>query len=107
VDEFLGRLTGLLKYIINRGGGKVSYSGLTAATAQCVETVRQGLGWMVVQGIIKIKKEAGDDITIAVGTSLKDPVGAACLWHEIQSLMAESSAYRKYFRNADKDSLFA
>jgi hypothetical protein len=105
-EAFLGRLAGLLKYAINRRGGKVTYTELEAATAQRAVTVRNGMEWLVAQGEISlIEKE--DELVVSIVTSLKDPAGASRLWTEIQSLMAETAAYRAHFKRADKETLFS
>ena len=104
-EAFLGRLAGLLKYAINRRGGKVTYSELEAATAQRAITVRNGVEWLVSQGEINIKAEKGDELVVFIGTSLKDPGVASQLWAETRSLLAETAAYRAHFKRADKDTL--
>jgi single-stranded-DNA-specific exonuclease len=105
-EAFLGRLAGLLKYAINQRGGKVPYSALETGTAQRAVTVRKGVEWLVAQGEIEIKMEGEDNLVVCFGDSLKDPAGAAHLWAEIKSLLAETAAYREYFKRADKDILF-
>ncbi len=105
-DNFIARLTGLLKYTITHRNGQVTYPQLATATAQRLVTVRKGLAWLVARGTIEIKQETDDEIWVAVGASIKDPAGAAQLWAEIQSLLAETAAYRAHFKRADKDTLF-
>jgi siroheme synthase (precorrin-2 oxidase/ferrochelatase) len=67
--------------------------------------VRAGLEWLVSQGEISLKVEKGDELIVSVGTSLKDPAVASRLWVEIQSLLAETAAYRAHFKRVDKDTL--
>jgi hypothetical protein len=104
-EAFLGRLAGLLKYAINHRNGRVTWSELTAATAQRHVTVRSGLGWLVSHGDFNIKVGTGEEMEVFVGTSTKDPGGASRVWSEIQSLLAETAAYRAHFKRADKDTL--
>jgi single-stranded-DNA-specific exonuclease len=105
LEAFLGRLAGLLKYAINHRNGKVTYAELEAATAQRAVTVRNGVEWLVAQGEISlIEKE--NELVVSVGASLKDSAGAARLLTEIQSLLAETAAYRVHFKQADKSTLF-
>jgi len=104
-EAFLSRLAGLLKYAINHRNGKVTYSELDAATAQRAVTVRNGVEWLVSQGEISLKADNGDELIVSVGTSLKNPAGASRLWAELQSLLAETAAYRTHFKRADKDTL--
>ncbi len=105
-DRFLGRLAGLLKYSINQRNGKVTYSELESATAQRAVTVRKGVSWLVSQGGIVVKLEQDNDLIVDIGSSQKDSAKGSQLWTEIQSLLAETAAYREYFKHADKDSLF-
>ncbi len=105
--SFIDRLTGLLKYAIARHNGQVTYQQLAGATAQSVDTVRNGLAWLVARGTVGIRKEANGELLLSSGSSFSDPVGAARLWVEIQGQLAETAAYRAHFRRADKDSLFS
>jgi single-stranded-DNA-specific exonuclease len=105
-ERFIGRLAGLLKYAINQRGGKVSFSELETGTAQRTATVRKGVKWLASQGEIDILMEQEDDLVVNIGSSFKDPAEASRLWAEIQSLLAETAAYREYFKRAEKDSLF-
>jgi single-stranded-DNA-specific exonuclease len=104
-ETFMGRLAGLLKYAINQRGGKITYSQMETATAQRAVTVRKGVEWLISQGEINIKTEKNNELVVFFGTSLKNPAEASSLWAEIQSLLAETSAYRAHFKRADKDAL--
>ncbi len=104
-DAFMARLTGLLKYAITHREGKVTYAELTAATAQRRITVVQGLNWLVSRGNIALLRQEGDQLWLAPGKTINDLGGAARLWVEVQSLLAESAAYRAHFKRADKDTL--
>ena len=79
---------------------------LEAATAQRAVTVWRGVDWLVSQGQVNIRMEKEDQLIVFVGTSLKDAAGASSIWTEIQTLLAETAAYRARFKRADKDSLF-
>ena len=104
-EAFLGQLAGLLKYAINRRDGKISWSGLEAATSQRRTTVRTGVEWLVYQGQINIISVENDDLVLSNGTSVKDPTGASNLWAEIQSLLSETAAFRLHFMRADKETI--
>ncbi|MEZ0395525.1 MAG: single-stranded-DNA-specific exonuclease RecJ [Anaerolineales bacterium] len=99
-EAFMARLAGLVKFAIWQRGGRVNYASLAAATAQREVVVRKGLTWMVERGKIRVVGESGKSLTLAAGGEVNDPAGAAQLWAEIQSLLAETSAYRAYFRQA-------
>ena len=105
-ENFLNRLTGLLKYTINQREGKAAYTELAAATGQCVATVEQGLNWLVSRGKITLKHQEDDQLWVSPGVTINDLGGAARLRVEVQAMLAETAAYRTYFNTADKDSLF-
>jgi single-stranded-DNA-specific exonuclease len=106
-EAFLGRLAGLVKYAINRRDGRISWPELESATAQRAVTVRKGIAWLVSQGEVNIRMEGEDELVVSAGTSLKDPAVASRLGAEIQSLLAETAAYRAHFKRADKETLLA
>ena len=105
-ETFIARLSGLLKFAVTSRAGKVSLPALVAATAQRSITVQKGLEWLVNQGKIGIQAEKETELVVSYGTPRKDPAGASNLWAEIQSLLAETAAYREHFKRADKDALF-
>ncbi len=104
-EAFIERLSGLLKYAVNKQAGKVNLSALASATAQRILTVRTGLEWLVSQGKIESRPELADEWIVSFGASPKTPEGTR-LWTEMLSLLAETAAYRDYFKQADKDTLF-
>jgi single-stranded-DNA-specific exonuclease len=105
-ETFITRLAGLLKTVINARGGRVTWSALAAATAQRNLTVRAGLEWLVAKGTIFIDMDKEDDLALSNGASVKNSPVAADLWDEIKVLLAETAAYREYFKRAEKYTLF-
>jgi len=105
-QAFLVHLAGILKYAIGRRAGKVSYAELETATAQRAVTVRKGIDWLVSRGEINYMTEGIDDLKLFTDSSMKDPARAIRFYSDIQSLLAESAAYRTHFKHADKESLF-
>ena len=104
-DAFIARLSGLLKYAITHHAGKVTYAELAASSAQRQITVETGLNWLVSRGSIALLHQENNQLWLAPGKTINDLGGAARLWVEIQSLLAETAAYRAHFKRADKDSL--
>ena len=104
-EDFLNRLTGLLKYTINQREGKSTYTELAAATGQRVATVEQGLNWLVSRGKITLNHQENDLLWVSPGVTINDLGGAARLRVEVQTMLAETAAYRRYFKTADKDKL--
>lgn len=106
-ETFIGQLMGLIKFILNHREGKVTYPELAAATAQREITVRSALSWLIFQGEISLSDEKGNEITLIKGSAIKDPIQAARYWVDVKNLLAETSAYRRHFLRADKDSLIS
>ena len=104
-EAFVGRLFGLLKHAVNHHAGNVTWSALAAATGQRLVTVRKGLEWLVQQGEIDIKTEKEDELVVSIGTSMKDLESTSRALAEMQSLLAETAAYRVYFKRMDKERL--
>jgi single-stranded-DNA-specific exonuclease len=106
---FLTRLTGLVKYALKEHGGHTTALALAAATAQTKWAVLKGLEWLSEkgeiifqhdqEGEIKIKKSVPDGQTEGRGEKSER------IMREIEALLAETEAYRTYFRRADPDIL--
>ena len=104
-ETFLARLAGLLKYVLQKRNGKITWSELAAATAQRSVIVRKGVEWLESQGQISIKADRNEDLVVLNGTSTKDLVAASRLLAELKSLLAETAAYRTHFRTSSKDAI--
>jgi single-stranded-DNA-specific exonuclease len=105
IDTFMERLTGLMKYAIAHREGKITYAELAVATAQRLITVEQGLNWLVSRGKITLVHQENDILSVAPGKTINDLGGAARLWVEVQTLLAETAAYRAHFKRAEKNTL--
>lgn len=106
VDGYLTRLAGLMKFAITRNAGKVTYAELAAATAERVITVELGLNWLISSGKIILVHQDEDQLWVAPGKTVNDLGGAARLKVEIRELLEETAAYRVFFHQADKKTLF-
>ena len=121
-QAFLRRLTGLVKYAINTAGGRATLPLLAAATAQRTATVRCGLAWLQARGYLVIAGAAGDELQLSapprppaegIGQEAApaSPIGqqgspdAAANDRQLEALLAETAAYRAYFRQAGTDTL--
>ena len=106
-EAFLKRLTGLIKYCIDKYQGKTSLVKLSAATSQRDPAVRLGLQWLAQRGMIQIQWLSEGQIHLAPG-SPNEPVAAAETTasaktiRELKALLEETAAYRKYFKSAEK-----
>jgi hypothetical protein len=99
-ESFIRRLVGLVKYAARAYGGEVSIPRLAAATAQRESAVRRGLDWLAARGEITVSWQDPDTACIALGGSQADdalePIEAA-----LHASLAESAAYRAFFRRAE------
>jgi single-stranded-DNA-specific exonuclease len=103
-EEFLKRLAGLTRYVLNSNQGQANVSTLAAATAQREATVRAGLAWLVARGHLVVLGEDGDEVHLAAGSQTASadlPQIAA----RLRALLAETAAYRAHFTRADRETL--
>lgn len=106
-ESFISRLMGLLKFVISQRGGKVTYQELAAASGHRVVTIQRGLSWLIARGNVVLLREEQEILHLSAGRTGQDIAGANRLWDEVQTLLAETAAYRAYFKRADKGALFA
>ena len=104
VEGFLKRLAGLMKHALNAHQGKVNLTTLAAETAQRETTVRAGITWMQAHGDLTIHSEEGGMLYLSAG-GIREENALNKLSACLKGLLEESTAYRTYFRNADKDDL--
>lgn len=104
-DAFLARLAGLVKRALSAKDGQISVRMLAAATAQREATVRVGLRWLAARGHVRIAAEEGDEVRIESGDGVLG-VETSALMPQLQSLLEETAAYRRYFEQAELGALF-
>jgi len=103
-DEFLSRLAGMTKYVINNKEGKVSIKELAWATAQRVSVVRIGLEWLAAGGHVSISVE-GDAVLLSAGTGESNLYLQKELFIAVKGILEETASYRAYFARADAAAL--
>ncbi len=101
---FLNRLVGPVKHSIKSSGGNVSLKPLAAASAQTIATIKAGLEWLDLSGYIHILSIKGDEVKLEPGTR-QNQAAATAASARLTSMLAESSAYRRYYRTAKPESL--
>jgi single-stranded-DNA-specific exonuclease len=107
-NAFLRRLAGLVKYALRTQEGRTTVSSLASATAQREATVRQGLAWLAARGDIGVVNQQEDALTLVAGNGPQDatsPAPADEAGARLSALLAETAAYRAYFRQAPPDAL--
>jgi single-stranded-DNA-specific exonuclease len=103
-STFLPRLVGLVKRAMAVGQGWAELLELAAATAQRETTVRAGIAWLVAHGDLAVVEEKGDRVRLAEGGhQVTDDLPRATA--RLRGLLAETAAFRTYFRRADKEAL--
>jgi len=101
---FTRRLAGLVKYTLNHYEGKASITQFAVATAQREVSVRRGLSVLESMGQITVEW-LGQQVKISKGGA-PDKEQSAALQDDLHAILAETSAYRSYFRNADLETFF-
>ena len=104
-DAFVARLAGLVKRALGANDGQINLRMLAAATAQREATVRVGLRWLAARGYVRLASEDSDEVRIEPGDGVLR-VEAGALMTQLQSLLEETAAYRRYFGHTEPDALF-
>jgi hypothetical protein len=108
-DALVHRLAGLVKHALSAHGGRTTLASLAAATAQREATVLAALEWLVARGDMRMESSGGDALLLegslpAKRAPLAEPE-VARVRARLEALLAETAAYRAFFRNADAGTL--
>ena len=103
-DEFLLRLAGMTKFIINNKAGKSSIKELAVATAQCERAIQIGLEWLAAGGHVSI---IGEEDALVLSTESGEPNEYLRkeLYVAVKGILEETAAYRAHFVKADVSNL--
>jgi single-stranded-DNA-specific exonuclease len=102
--NFIKQLMGLVKYAMMQREGEVVLPDLAAGLGHRLVTTRLGIDWLAAQG--KLAIHADDDDIIVLRRDQRPPITEAPLIEEILiSALAETAAYRRFFREANLASL--
>ena len=105
-DEFLSRLAGLAKYVINQRNGKVSVQELAAATGQRESAVQIGLEWLAAGGHVSVQTDAlRTAMLLSSGTGEPNQYLQKELYIAVKGILEETAAYRAHFTRASVESL--
>jgi single-stranded-DNA-specific exonuclease len=96
VEPFLKRLTGLLKHDITQRGGRVHVPRLAAALNQRLITARKGIEWLEAAGQINVREWSDEHLIVELGGQSSDEADE--LASELRVLLAETAAWRQYYR---------
>ena len=103
-DEFLSRLAGMARFIINQRGGKITIGELASVTAQREGAIRIGLEWLAAGGHVSIAGEE-DAILLSTGNGKLNQYVQRELYLAVKGILEETAAYRAHFARANVDSL--
>jgi single-stranded-DNA-specific exonuclease len=104
-EDFLSRLAGLCKYVLNQKNGKTTIQELAAGMAARDVAVHMGLEWLGAGGQVQVQIEA-QQVNLSAEKTAANPYLQAELFVALKGVLNESSAYRKHFTRADVESLF-
>ena len=101
---FIKQLVGLVKYALTQKEGEVDLPALSAVLGHRETTVRLGIDWLVAQGKLTIYVEEDNRLVLRpaqMSPSTQVPVIESML----TSALAETAAYRRFFREASLGAL--
>ncbi len=104
-EDFLNRLAGLCKYVLNQKDGKTTVQDLAAGMAAREVAVHMGLEWLGAGGQVQVLVEA-EQVELSAQKTAANPYLQAELFIALKGILNESSAYRKYFARAEAESIF-
>ncbi|HET7713608.1 MAG TPA: hypothetical protein VFK94_04755, partial [Patescibacteria group bacterium] len=103
-DEFLSRLAGLAKYVINQRAGRVTVPELAAATSQRQSAVRIGLEWLAAGGHVSVQSEE-EAVLLSAGNGEPNQYLQKELYIAVKGILEETAAYRAHFTRASVETL--
>jgi len=101
---FLSRLAGMVKYALRERDGIVQLERAAAALGHRVETVRKGIAYLAARGQVRIVAEGEEEIEL-VPDRHAPREDILVLQAELDALLVETEAYRRYYQEAEVDYL--
>lgn len=116
-QTFLNRLAGLAKYLLRTPERQASLLSLAGAAGQNETAVRLGLEWLQASGVLEFSIQSSDLwenaeenggnadwVRVSPGRG-RDPQMAAVLFQQIEEVLEETRAFRKYLLRAAPEDL--
>jgi single-stranded-DNA-specific exonuclease len=100
LEGFQKRLAGLVKYAIANKGGRASLDELAVAMAHDPATLKAGLEWLRARGDITLENTGGM-LNLKTGGVREESALEPAL-DRLLDLLAETAAFRVYYRHASK-----
>jgi single-stranded-DNA-specific exonuclease len=108
-EVLIQRLAGLVKHALSARGGRATLTSLAAATAQREATVLAALEWLTTRGDIRVESDGKDALLMEdLRATGREPLSEPDIVHvraRLEALLAETAAYRAFFRSADAGAL--
>ncbi len=105
-SAFLAHLMGLIKFALAHDAGQLAIANIAAAMVHRETTVRLALDWLVARGKLRAIART-DDMMVVRADNAPPRSDAADLQTALRDLLAETAAYRTFFRTAQIDALFS
>ncbi len=106
LEMFLNTMMGMIKFALRKKDGKINVWELAAATAQRELTVHKGIAWLIARGDLDICASELDEITVIRGSGEGDQDTAGRLLGEVQALIDETAAFRRFYKTWTPEQLF-
>lgn len=103
-DDFLARLAGLAKFVINQRAGTATVQELAGVTGQREGAVQIGLEWLAAGGHISAQSE-NDGYRLSKGNGNTNQYLQKELYVAVKGILQETAAYRAHFGRASLESL--
>jgi single-stranded-DNA-specific exonuclease len=104
LERFTSRLSGLIKFVIQRQEGQIDLEKLAAGLAHRRTTARRGIDWLVGSGHIRILEEQEKYIRLDLNGQADTKIRESAL-EDLMRLLAEARAYRAYYTRMNTGSL--
>ena len=104
-DEFLARLAGLAKFVINQRAGIMTVQELAGVTGQRESAIRIGLEWLAAGGHVSIEREE-EAYILSKGNEETNQYLQKELYIAVRGVLEETAAYWAHFKRASIESLF-
>ncbi len=106
LNGFTARLWGLVQHTLRAKGGWADYGEMASAAGHREETIRLGLMWLEAMGKVIIAAEDTGGLQLAAAPASRQPsADLAPLQRRLADLLAETAAYRRFWRRCDGSSL--
>ena len=98
-ERFITRLSGLVKHVLKAKDGVIDRGEMAAAMGHRAVTVQAGLDWLAAKGVLQPVVQAGERLQLRAGGSV-DENALRLAEAQLTGLLAETRAYRAYWREA-------